>query len=242
MAAGARTEVLLASDMHLPAGPSEYRDALHALLDGPARQAHSLILLGDVFQYWLGDDVSGRDHAETLRALAHCAKAGTRLYFMPGNRDFLISERLLARHGVTALPDPVVVALPDGPALLSHGDQWCTQDQAYQRWRRVAHWGPAQAGFRALPRRLRRRIAQRLRARSQALGRMTADDLLDVHPPAVERAFTAFGVQRIIHGHTHRPNSHAMRGGTRCVLPDWRPGDHRYLHADSDGLTIRRIR
>ncbi|WP_421718451.1 UDP-2,3-diacylglucosamine diphosphatase [Algiphilus sp.] len=242
IAADPQKEVLFASDMHLPAGPSKYRDALHALLEGPARQAQALFLLGDVFEYWLGDDVSGQDHGETLRALALCAKTGTRLYFMPGNRDFLVSDRLLSRYGITLLPDPVIVALPDGPALLSHGDQWCTQDEAYQRWRRFAHWRPAQAGFRALPRRLRRQLAQRLRARSQALGRMTADDLLDVNPAAAERAFATFGVRRIIHGHTHRPDIHAMRGGTRIVLPDWRPGDYRYLRADCRGLTIHRIR
>jgi len=235
-------EALLVSDMHLPAGPSEYRDAFHALLAGPARRCHALFLLGDIFEYWLGDDVSGRDHRATLEALRACADGGTRIYFMAGNRDFLVSRALLRRYGVTKLPDPVSVALPDGIALLSHGDQWCTQDQAYQRWRRFAHASAVQRVFRALPRLLRRRIAQQLRARSQRLGRMTADDLLDVERTSVEQAFRRHAVPRIIHGHTHRPARHAMQGGERIVLPDWRPGEHAYLHAHSGGLTTCRIR
>lgn len=241
MARTAQPEALLVSDIHLPAGPSEYRDAFHALLGGPARRCHALFLLGDIFEYWLGDDVSGRDHRTTLEALQACAEGGTHIYFMAGNRDFLVSPALLRRYGVTRLPDPVSVALPDGMALLSHGDQWCTQDQAYQRWRRFAHTAFVQRAFRALPSLLRRRIAERLRARSQMLGRMTADDLLDVDNDSVEQAFQRYAVARIIHGHTHRPAHHQMQGGQRIVLPDWRPGEHAYLQAQSGGLTTCRM-
>lgn len=241
MAPMPQPEALLVSDIHLPVGPSEYRDAFHALLGGPARRCHALFLLGDIFEYWLGDDVSGRDHAATLDALRRCAEQGTHIYFMAGNRDFLVSPALLARYRITHLADPVTVALPDGPALLSHGDRWCTQDRAYQRWRRFAHARLPQGAFRALPSALRRRIAQRLRTRSQALGRMTADDLLDVDSAAVEQAFQDYSVARIIHGHTHRPADHRTPAGQRVVLPDWRPGDHRYLRAQSGGLTTDQV-
>ena len=158
-----------------------------------------------------------------------------------GRRDLLLDPATLARHGVIGLPDPVTVQLPDGPALLSHGDQWCTQDAAYQRWRRFAHHRAAQAGFLRLPAALRRRIAQRLRARSEQGQRQMPEDLLDVQPDTVEHAFRDHDAVRIIHGHTHRPARHRHAGGERIVLPDWRPGEHRYLMATEDGLTAYRM-
>lgn len=228
---------LLVSDIHLPAGASEYRDAFLAMLAGPGRAVDAIYLLGDIFEYWLGEDVSGPDHRPVLEALAARAAAGTRIYFIAGNRDLLLDPATLARYGVTGLPDPVTVQLPDGPALLSHGDQWCTQDAAYQRWRRFAHHRAAQTSFLHLPAALRRRIARRLRARSSQGQRRMPEDLLDVQPEAVERSFRDHGVSRIIHGHTHRPARHRHAGGERIVLPDWRPGEHPYLLATEGGVT-----
>jgi UDP-2,3-diacylglucosamine hydrolase len=241
MTAARHNAALLASDIHLPAGASEYRDAFLAMLEGPGRAVDAIYLLGDVFEYWLGEDVSGAEHEPVLGALADCAAAGTRIYFLAGNRDFLLAPSTLARRGLIRLPDPVTVQLPDGPALLSHGDQWCTQDAAYQRWRRFAHHRAAQTGFLRLPAPLRRRIARRLRARSSQGQRQTPEELLDVQSDAVEQAFRRHDTARIIHGHTHRPARHCHRGGERIVLPDWRPKDHRYLRATAAGLTEHRL-
>ncbi|MCK5770253.1 UDP-2,3-diacylglucosamine diphosphatase [Algiphilus sp.] len=227
---------MLVSDIHLPGGPSAYRDGLLALLEDV--DADAIYLLGDIFEYWLGDDVSGAEHAPVLAALRRRAEGGTRIHFMAGNRDFLVSPALLASNGVTMLPDPAVVMLPDGPALLSHGDQWCTQDHAYQRWRRFAHYPAARRGFLALPRSIRRAIAHRLRA---GRARATEADILDVADAAIDSAFRENGIQRIIHGHTHRPAHHRHAGGDRFVLPDWRPDDHRYLLATSTGLAEFRL-
>lgn len=232
---------LLASDIHLPAGASEYRDAFLAMLAGPARSVDSIYLLGDIFEYWLGADVSVADHRPVLEALRRTAESGVRIHFLPGNRDFLLDGAALARFGAINLPDPVIVRLPDGPALVSHGDQWCTQDHAYQRWRRFAHHGITQAGFLRLPAALRRRIAGHLRARSSQGQRMSPEDLLDVQESAVDAAFSDFGVGRIVHGHTHRPAHHQHAHGQRIVLPDWRPDDHRYLLAARNGLTEHRL-
>ena len=241
MTATRHNTALLVSDIHLPAGASEYRNAFLAMLEGPGRAVDAIYLLGDIFEYWLGEDVSGPDHRPVLEALAARAAAGTRLCFIAGNRALLLDPATLARHGVIGLPDPLTVQLPDGPALLSHGDQWCTQDAAYQRWRRFAHHRAAQAGFLRLPAALRRRIAQRLRARSEQGQRQMPEDLLDVQPDTVEHAFRDHDAVRIIHGHTHRPARHRHAGGERIVLPDWRPGEHRYLMATEDGLTAYRM-
>lgn len=232
-------KAVLVSDIHLPGGPSAYRDRLLALLRDI--DADAVYLLGDIFEYWLGDDVSGAEHAPVLAALRRRAAGGTRIYFMAGNRDFLVSPALLARHGVIPLPDPCVVRLPDGPALLSHGDQWCTQDHAYQRWRRFAHRPAVRRAFLALPRPARRAIARRLRAGSAHRARATAESILDVEDRAIEHAFRCHRIDRIVHGHTHRPALHHHACGDRIVLPDWRPDDCRYLLASRDGLAEHRL-
>lgn len=231
---------LLVSDIHLPAGRSPYRDALVALLTGPAREADEVFLLGDIFEYWLGDD-SGPDYQDILDTLADLHARGVRLYFQAGNRDFLVSRDTLKRIGVELLDDPLTVQLPDGPALLSHGDIWCTQDRSYQRWRRFSRNPAAQALFRAFPRRLRQRIADRMRTHSAHKARIQADAILDVVPEAVDAAFRAHGIDRIIHGHTHRPGRYPHSAGTRIVLPDWRPGSYGYLEATASGLHEREV-
>lgn len=229
------TGALLVSDIHLPVGRSEYRDALLALLRGPARQVQRLYLLGDIFEVWLGDDVSLPDHAEVFEALAELTRSGVEIAFQHGNRDFLLGSEALRRGGMQLLPDPTRVTLPDGTALLSHGDIWCTQDVSYQRWRRFAHNPWAQRLFLALPARLRRRIAARIRAASANKGRRDPDRMLDVVGDSIEHALRASGEPRIIHGHTHRPGHYRHGAGERIVLPDWRPGSYGYLVVNADG-------
>lgn len=232
---------LLVSDIHLPTGPSEYREQLLQLIKGPASEADVLYLLGDIFEYWLGDDVSVADHSAVVGALRRCAEAGTRIRFICGNRDFLVGRDALSAMGAVALPDPVVVRLPDGEALLSHGDIWCTSDVRYQRWRRIAHNPLVQGTFRCMPVAWRRRTAQRLRRESADRGRVQAEMLMDVDPAAVAHAHRAFQVNRIIHGHTHRPAIHGHDGRIRIVLPDWRPNDCRYLSVEPDGISEHRL-
>jgi UDP-2,3-diacylglucosamine hydrolase len=215
---------LLLSDLHLPATSSPLREAFRQLLAGPARQASAVYLLGDLFEYWVGDDAGCRDYEDEVAALSSLRSAGVPVYFLHGNRDFLVGRHFARASGVTLLDDPVCVELGGVPTLLSHGDQWCLDDLGYQRFRRFAHNPLAQFVFLNLPLSLRQRIAGSLRRESGAHKRQKASEIMDVRSSAVRQAFHDAGVRRIIHGHTHRPAFHHGPEGERIVLPDWREG------------------
>lgn len=235
------TAALLLSDLHLRPDDHEFGAAFHAVLEGPARRAEAVYLLGDLFEYWIGDDIGLPLYAAEIRALRALADSGVAVYVQRGNRDFLLGRDFERASGAELLPDPATVVLGGMPTLLSHGDIWCTGDIAYQRWRRFAHNRAAQAVFMALPRALRQRIADRLRRHSRDRRHIPADAILDVTPAAIDRAFAMHGVRRIIHGHTHRPGNQQHAGGSRIVLPDWRPSQIQWLEIDHQGTHLRSI-
>ncbi|HEU0196653.1 MAG TPA: UDP-2,3-diacylglucosamine diphosphatase [Nevskiaceae bacterium] len=233
--------VLLLSDLHLPSEPSPYRAAFNAFLAGPARTASAVYILGDLFDAWIGDDIGVADFAPECANLQTLTSHGVPVGFLHGNRDFLVGERFAAVTGVSLLPDPSVVTLPDGPVLLAHGDTLCTDDKLYQRFRRIVHSATLQRFFLRLPIGWRRAIARRLRAGSRA--RKTRDGYTpagDINADAVRKLLTRHAQTRLIHGHTHRPADHALAldGGTagrRFVLADWRPQRMEYLACDLQG-------
>ena len=221
---------LFLSDVHLdPARPGILADFI-GFLDGPGRQADSLYILGDLFEAWIGDDVVDSGHP-VLAALARLTgEAGVPVWFMHGNRDFLIGPRFAALTGVGLLEDPCVVAVDGEPVLLMHGDSLCTDDHAYQSFRATVRNPDWQAGFLALPVEDRLRMARNARDESSARNRTLAasargEQIMDVNPQAVEDSLRRHGVQRLIHGHTHRPGSHRLlvdgRPCQRWVLGDW---------------------
>ncbi|SFF31550.1 UDP-2,3-diacylglucosamine hydrolase [Fontimonas thermophila] len=227
---------LLLSDLHLPRAPSPLRAAFARFLGGPARNAQAVYLLGDVFEYWVGDDIGLHDYAAEVAALRTLADHGVRLYFMHGNRDFLVGKTFAKATGVRLLPDPSRIEIEGRSMLLSHGDAWCTGDRSYQRWRRLARNRAAQWLFLHLPRAQRRAIAGGVRSHSGMAKRAKPEDIMDVDPTAVAAAFRAHGVTCIIHGHTHRPAIHHSAEGERIVLADWRPERMEYLVVAADGL------
>ncbi|TJY62255.1 UDP-2,3-diacylglucosamine diphosphatase [Sinimarinibacterium sp. CAU 1509] len=231
---------LFVSDLHLPNGPSPLRDGLIRLLDGPARATHAVYLLGDIFEYWIGDDVGLRDHAPVIDALRALNSAGVAIYAMHGNRDFLYGRAFERASGVQLLTDPTVVDVDGVPTLLSHGDLWCTDDHAYQRWRRFSRNRFAQWVFLKLPQSRRLRIAGGLRGQSADAKQTKSVEIMDVNPLAVEAAFRHYGVSRIIHGHTHRPADHRLsvdgREVERIVLADWHADLMEYLVAEHGHL------
>ena len=231
---------LFLADLHLPMTPSRLREVFIEFCRGPARDAEEVYILGDLFEYWIGDDVGIGDNAAEVVALRQLSASGVRVFFLHGNRDFLIGERFAARTGVQLLNDPVVIELAGTPTLISHGDIFCTDDRAYQRWRRFCRNRFGQKIFLALPLALRARIAGRVRSTSLVQKRMKPDDIMDVNQDAIRAAFAAHGIARMIHGHTHRPAEHRydeIAGRPeRIVLADWRPERMEYLRADATGL------
>lgn len=225
--------VLLLSDLHLPASASPLRETFLRFLAGPAMEAASVYILGDLFEVWIGDDVGLATYVEEARALRRLTESGVAVHLQRGNRDFLLGRRFSQATGVVLLDDPVLVELFGVRTLLSHGDQWCTDDVGYQRWRAFAHHGRAQAAFLSLPRRLRAGIATRLRQRSRSATRAKPAAIMDVDASAIAHAFVASGAQRIIHGHTHRPAEHLSHYGRRTleriVLADWSAARCEYL-------------
>lgn len=218
---------LFVSDLHLDPERPAITTLFGRFLDGQARGADALYILGDLFEAWVGDDdpsAAGAFVAERLRALVD---AGVPTYFLRGNRDFLLGEAYAARCGMTLLDDPTVVDLYGTPTLLLHGDLLCTDDTAYQQFRAQTRDPRWQAQFLAQPLAARLAFAAQARAASQArygelAAKGMAETIGDVAPATVQDWFTRFGVQRMIHGHTHRPAIHDEGDGrTRIVLGDW---------------------
>lgn len=237
--------ILLLSDLHLPNEPSPLREGFLRFLAGPARAAEEIYILGDLFEYWVGDDIGLQDYAEEVAALKALTDAGVKLYFIAGNRDFLVGRRFAAASGARILKDPRLAELGGVRTLISHGDRYCSDDVGYQRWRRFSRHPFAQWLFARLPRRTRHNIAGGLRHKSGAEKRNKPSAIMDVNEATIRAAMQQQGVTRMIHGHTHRPADHLLqlRGGvraTRIVLADWHPDRMEYLAVDSGGNCIRR--
>ncbi|MBL6751585.1 MAG: UDP-2,3-diacylglucosamine diphosphatase [Nevskia sp.] len=231
--------VLLISDLHLPVQPSPLRDAFLAFLAGPARSAETLFILGDLFEYWIGDDAGLVDYAGEAVALRELADSGVRVRLMRGNRDFLVGRLFAKAAALRIVQNGLRLDLAGTPTLLLHGDTLCTDDRAYQRWRRLTHNRLVRRCFLALPEALRRRIAWHARGRSEADKRNKPEAIMDVNAHAVRAAFRRHRVGRIIHGHTHRPADHRVEVDghplERIVLADWREQRIEYLVCDDAG-------
>jgi UDP-2,3-diacylglucosamine hydrolase len=218
---------LLISDLHLSASRPRTTTALLALLAGPAREASALYILGDLFDYWIGDeDVDDPAVRPVVDALAAVSAAGTAVSFMHGNRDFLVGARFAAAAGARLLPDPLLLDLDGVPTLLMHGDTLCIEDAGYNRFRATVRDPAWQQAFLDRPVAARREEAQRLRAISEHEKKSKSAEIMDVTPSEVLRMLRTHGYPRLVHGHTHRPalHLHPVDGYAceRWVLPDWR--------------------
>jgi UDP-2,3-diacylglucosamine hydrolase len=221
----ASRHTLFASDLHLDSEAPWAIDAFLKFLDGAARGADALYLLGDLFEVWVGDDDDNPDNARACAGLARLTASGVAVYALHGNRDFLLGEEFGKRTGVKLLPDPVMVDLYGVPTLLSHGDVFCTEDTSYQELRTIVRRPAWQKSFLSLPLTARRDLASAARAGSKAHTGRTIPTIMDVNPEAVSRAFHATGARRLIHGHTHRPAIHPSvidgAPAERVVLAPW---------------------
>lgn len=216
---------LFVSDIHLNGTQPEITTQFVAFLRTTARTAEHLYILGDLFEFWIGDDDPDPTYAQIQDELRALTAAGVPCSVMHGNRDFLLGRQFCARTGCQLVKDGTVIHLYGQSVLLTHGDLLCTDDHAYQRLRRIVRNPLVQWAFNHLPLARREKIATRIRAGSQMHTRQAAATIMDVNAAAVDLAFEQAGVQLMIHGHTHRPAIHQHPNGavirTRIVLGDW---------------------
>lgn len=245
--------VWIASDIHLGPQTSATRTAFHAFLSQARAQADALILCGDIFDAWVGDDfalTSPPDWlSDTLDQFKQTADQ-IPLWLGRGNRDFLMGAPLMRYLNARLLPDRSCLLTDFGPILLSHGDEYCTRDKRYQRFRKLVRYPLVQGLFLSLNLNLRCKIANLARSRSQSANRRKAIHVMDVAPSAVERAFSSTGIATMVHGHTHHPATHQLQidgqARTRIVLPDWdydgaQPPRGGWLAVDRHGLNIKSL-
>lgn len=221
---------LFISDLHLDPTRPEITRLFGEFIDGEARDADALYILGDLFEAWVGDDDPSQVGAFVSGKLSQLQEAGVPIYFIRGNRDFLLGDDYARRAGFSILPDPAVVMLHGKPVLLMHGDLLCTDDLAYQQFRTQTRDPAWQQQFLAQPLDTRLAFAQQARAASQTHQSGLKDTgqletITDVAPATVEATLRRYGIDTLIHGHTHRPATHALEvdGGDcqRIVLGDW---------------------
>lgn len=236
---------LFASDLHLSPDRPAAAAAFRAFCEGPARNASAVYLLGDLFDWWIGDDQLREPFAAAIAAdIRGLTEAGVPVHVAHGNRDFLIGPRFAASTGCALLPEREIVDLFGTATLVSHGDELCTGDVDYQRLRSRMRDPSTQRRLLRLPLFIRRLIARSLRRKSRDATARKPEAIMDVDPATVVATFRQYGVARMIHGHTHRPATHAVevdgRICERVVLSDWHD-DGEYVEAGPRGLERRRI-
>lgn len=235
---------LFISDLHLEDSAPERTGWLMAFLSGPAREADAVYILGDLFEFWIGDDALSDTAGRVARGTSSLADVGVPCFFMHGNRDFLVGDQYAAEAKLELLPEACVVDLYGDPTLLLHGDTLCTDDLQYQAFRQQARNPDWQAAMLALSVSERLKLAQEARAASEAHTGSTSMDIMDVNADAVSEAFRTHNVSRMIHGHTHRPARHTVEldgaSAERIVLADWYDAGS-YLEVSGKGIVSRSL-
>lgn len=231
--------ILFVSDLHLCRERPQTTRLFLGFLANQASEAHALYILGDLFEYWAGDDdIKDAHHRPVIEAMRVLADSGHKLYFMHGNRDFLIGSGFADVSGAGLLPDPLIIDVCGRPALITHGDMLCTDDVNYQVFRAQVRNLKWQTDFLAQPLDERKAQIEKLRSRSEQAKSYKDEAIMDVNAGAVSELLRQHDYPPLlIHGHTHRPARHRIeldgRICERVVLADW--GDRgSYLCCDEN--------
>ena len=232
---------LFISDLHLSHENPRSAELFLRFANEVAPKAEALFILGDLFEYWAGDDdLTDSFHLRITNTLRDLNAQETRIFIMHGNRDFLMDEELGSACDATLLDDPTMICLYGKPTLLTHGDTLCTDDTEYQRFRTLVRGDAWQLQFLAQPLAQRKTQIEQLRMQSESQKRSKEMALMDVNLDAVHEMLRRNDYPRLIHGHTHRPakHLHQVDGHTckRWVLGDWDSGMAAILRCDAHGL------
>lgn len=230
---------LFISDLHLCASRPGITAAFIEFLQNTASKVKALYILGDLFEYWAGDDdIDDTFHQQIISSFKNLSATGVKVFLMHGNRDFLIAEGFCQMAGITLLDDPTMIDLHGKKALLSHGDDLCVDDVAYQQFRIQVRDKKWQHEFLNQPLQIRKKQIEAIRARSEQEKTQKSLEIMDVNNEAVIALLRKYQPDMLIHGHTHRPNQHSIdlndRLITRWVLGDWYEQGS-YLVCDKQG-------
>lgn len=213
------------ADLHLAQNRPDITACFLSFLKNDAIHAEALYILGDLFEYWIGDDDDSPFILEVASGLMALKQSGVHIFYIHGNRDFLLGEKYAKKSGMTLLPEIDLIDLYNNKIVIMHGDTLCTRDLAYQAFRKKSRSWWWQTMIKSLPLFVRRKIAQNYRKKSAAATAVKALDIMDVTDEEVIATFQSYQSKLLIHGHTHRPNIHEVivdgQSAKRIVLGDW---------------------
>jgi UDP-2,3-diacylglucosamine hydrolase len=213
------------ADLHLAEDRTDITQCFLAFLKNEAPKAQTLYILGDLFESWVGDDDDSEFVKQVASALSLLSNQGTTIFYIQGNRDFLLGEKYAKKSGMVLLKDVELIDLYGTPTVIMHGDTLCTRDVPYQAFRKKSRSWWWQATIKSLPLFVRRKIAENYRNKSAKATAMKSQDIMDVTGSTVIESLEQYQSQLMIHGHTHRPAIHKLsannKEATRIVLGDW---------------------
>ena len=229
------------ADLHLAQNRNDITQCFIAFLENEAVHAKTLYILGDLFESWIGDDDDSVFVLNIASALFALKQSGTMIYYIHGNRDFLLGKKYAKKSGMTLLPEVKAIDLYGQKAVIMHGDTLCIDDVDYQKFRKKSRSWWWQTMITSLPLFVRRKIADNYRKKSSAATAMKAQDIMDVNKLEVVKCLESYQCQWLIHGHTHRPWVHDISANNlpakRIVLGDWYE-QGAWLKVDANGFTL----
>jgi len=238
-------ETIFISDLHLDPERPEITALFLGFLEQRSRDTDAIYILGDLFEAWIGDDDSSPMNQAVIQGLSGCVESGIPVYVMHGNRDFLLGNTFARQSGRTMLDDPARINLYGTPTLLMHGDTLCTDDTEYMTFRNMVRDPDWQADLLSKPLEERRQLAREMRKSSREQTGGKPESIMDVNQAAVDETMEGNEVQRLIHGHTHRPATHdlsiAGKPAQRIVLGDWYEQGS-VLECSADGCQLRSLK
>lgn len=218
-----RDHIIFIADLHLSESTPHLTDLFLRFMQQKASQASELYILGDLFEFWIGDDENTAFVTQIKNAIRNIVQTGVSVYFQHGNRDFLIGNKFAQKCGLTLLPSYHILQYANLNILLCHGDTLCIDDHRYQRFRKIVHSPLLQRIFKLLPLKLRVQIANNIRQKSTIQKRVKSIDIMDVNNNFTQLIMARHNTSLLIHGHTHKEAEHKMNDNQyRLVLGDWK--------------------
>jgi len=213
------------ADLHLAENRPDITSCFLSFIKNDAIKAEQLYILGDLFEVWFGDDYKTELTEAVIGAIKALSNSGTQVYFIHGNRDFMLGKHYAEQANMILLPEKQLIDLYNEKVLLMHGDTLCTRDIDYQKFRKKSRSWWWQGFMKSLPLWLRKKIADNYRKKSKQAQKAKTLDIMDVTESEVIKDLETYNCQLMIHGHTHRPNIHNLiannQKAERIVLGDW---------------------